>query len=956
MPHHRRTVSTLTSALLVGVALPLATSTTVHADTGSTIYVSQAPMLPACSDTAPDAGSQATPFCSLQLAVDKSQPGQTVQVDFGQYGPLTIHHSGAPGLPITISNASGDWTSRYPIVKGVTLAGVHDITLKGLNIGTAGSAVTVTDSSDITLAGNRVFDQHSVLGALDTGVAVSGSSSAVTVLHNSINGFGQAAVSVGTGASGTTVAGNLVVGDGQGVVVTGAPHTLVSGNTFTGECAGAVALSGGSTGSVVEDDIAFHDGASYANAVTGSPCRQGAGTPEIQVSADSAAGTTLNYNDVLGQGTSQPYLWAGQPHATAADLYTSVGQGQQDLNLDPQLSPSGYVPAFNSPVVDSANADAPGEPATGLHGQPRVDVPGTPDTGTGANTYTDRGAVEAQDPFTLNDLSTPSVEVPLGTAQTFTADVTNPWSTGPVQYSFSVDNVPTVLQQSTSPTFTHTFDSLGGHSVQVTATLPNGATRTAYRGVDANPPGPLAVSAQSMHLGVNGPLVALVDFHIDTPWTITGATVDLGDGHGPFTVPAGSLSSTLQYSGIYAKPGTYPVSAVVTDAGGRTSTAHGLVTVGGVYTPLPPARILATWAGVGSAKGALSVGQTLRLKVTGNGGVPNSAGTPVTAVTLNLTASGATGDGYVTAYGDGSPPPTTDNLTVSASHTTQNQVTVPVSTDGYIDLYNHAAGTQLSADVQGYYTTAGGPGTNTFSTAGPIRLLDTWSGTNVPKRKIGPGGTLTFNVFAAPARLGPDTKAVLLNLTATDATAPSAVTAYKGGTTTPYEASLHAVPGQTVSNLVAVPVASNGTVTLQNASGYVDLTVDLQGVFDNEETGEMVSLPAQRALDTRHGIGAPQAQVGPYGVVKLKVAGVDGIPASAYAVIVNLTALKATQGSYVTAYTSGLPRPSTANVYVGPGRDATDLAVVPIGTDGCVDLFNRAGNVDLLADIQGFFG
>lgn len=42
MPRHRRTVSTLTSALLVGVALPLTASTTAHADPGSTIYVSQA--------------------------------------------------------------------------------------------------------------------------------------------------------------------------------------------------------------------------------------------------------------------------------------------------------------------------------------------------------------------------------------------------------------------------------------------------------------------------------------------------------------------------------------------------------------------------------------------------------------------------------------------------------------------------------------------------------------------------------------------------------------------------------------------------------------------------------------------------------------------------------------------------------------------------------------------------
>ena len=51
-----------------------------------------------------------------------------------------------------------------------------------------------------------------------------------------------------------------------------------------------------------------------------------------------------------------------------------------------------------SPAIDSANSNAPNQPATDLDGKARVDIPGVVNTGAGTRTYDDRGAYEYQIP------------------------------------------------------------------------------------------------------------------------------------------------------------------------------------------------------------------------------------------------------------------------------------------------------------------------------------------------------------------------------------------------------------------------------------------------------------------------------------------------------------------------------------------------------------------------------
>ena len=118
-----------------------------------------------------------------------------------------------------------------------------------------------------------------------------------------------------------------------------------------------------------------------------------------------------------------------------------------------------------------------------------------------------------------------------------------------------------------------------------------------------------------------------------------------------------------------------------------------------------------------------------------------------------------------------------------------------------------------------------------------------------------------------------------------------------------------------------------------------------------------------RLLDTRYGTGAPLKPVPANGTVTLPVAGyggAGGIPADVTAVVLNITVTNTHGSGFITAYDDGDPDgvPTVSNVNYVAGQTVPNLAIVPVGLDGDVDLTNGgtlAGNVDVIADVTGYF-
>jgi hypothetical protein len=82
---------------------------------------------------------------------------------------------------------------------------------------------------------------------------------------------------------------------------------------------------------------------------------------------------------------------------------------------------------------------------------------------------------------------------------------------------------------------------------------------------------------------------------------------------------------------------------------------------------------------------------------------------------------------------------------------------------------------------------------------------------------------------------------------------------------------------------------------------------------------------------------------------------VGSISGNASAVLVNLTGVMPTSATYVSAYPDGSALPISSNLIQAAGTDRAVLALVPVGPDGSIDLYNNVGSINIVADIEGYY-
>ncbi|WP_329497480.1 hypothetical protein [Kitasatospora herbaricolor] len=394
----------------------------------------------------------------------------------------------------------------------------------------------------------------------------------------------------------------------------------------------------------------------------------------------------------------------------------------------------------------------------------------------------------------------------------------------------------------------------------------------------------------------------------------------------------------IGYSGGEPSPGYLPRAFTVTAA---------VPAVKSRFVPVAPARFLDTRDGTGAQRQRVGPGGVLALQVAGVKGIP---ATGVTAVVMNVTAVNPSQDGHVDVYPDGQPVPNVSNLNFAAGQIVPNLVTVPV-VNGKVDLRNSSGSVDLIADVTGYYTDAATGSALTPIT--PSRFLDTRDGTGATQQRVGPGGVVTLQVAGVKGIPAEGVTAVVMNVTAVHPTEAGHVTVYPNGQPLPNVSNLNFAAGQIVPNLVTVPVV-NGKVDLRNSGGSVDLIADVTGYYS--ATGSTFSSAAPvRLLDTRYGAGARAGKVGSDGIVSLPVSGVEGVPAAGVtAVVLNVTVTAPTQESHLTVYPHGVERPGVSNLNFTAGQTVSNLVVVPV-VDGRVAISNNWGDVDVIADLNGWF-
>ncbi|MGC2208099.1 MAG: G1 family glutamic endopeptidase [Candidatus Dormiibacterota bacterium] len=238
----------------------------------------------------------------------------------------------------------------------------------------------------------------------------------------------------------------------------------------------------------------------------------------------------------------------------------------------------------------------------------------------------------------------------------------------------------------------------------------------------------------------------------------------------------------------------------------------------------------------------------------------------------------------------------------------------------------------------------------------PTRLLDT----RTNGETLGPSDSLSLTVTGGSVPVA--ATAVALNVTVTDTTTSSFLTVYPAGGTLPLLSNLNWVSGDTVPNLVIVPVGSGGQVTLYNALGRTDVVVDLEGYFAPEAVGSTagsyVPLTPARITDTRLGSGYPNAgdTMGPNSSLNVQVTGAGDVPSSGVAAaLLNVTVTDTTAPSFLTVSPEGSTPPLASNLNWVDGTTVANRALVPVGPSGEITLFNAAGSTDVVVDVDGYF-
>lgn len=353
------------------------------------------------------------------------------------------------------------------------------------------------------------------------------------------------------------------------------------------------------------------------------------------------------------------------------------------------------------------------------------------------------------------------------------------------------------------------------------------------------------------------------------------------------------------------------------------------------YVALVPHRVLDT-----REAAPLGAGDSLDLTVLGVGGVPEVG---VDAVVLNVTVARPSSDSWLAVYPKGSARPLASNLNFSARQVVANTVIAKVGTDGSVSIYNHTGTTDVIVDVQGWFAADEG-----YTPLVPDRLLDTRESSAVGDDQV---IELTVLGEGGVPRSGVD--AVVLNVTAVRPTETSWLTVFPAGEDTPLASNLNFVRGQNVPNLVIVKVGADGKIAIHNAHGTSHVVVDVQGWFAPAR-GYTSVLPS-RLLDTREDDDIEA--IGAADTIEIDVLGRGGVPdAGVDAVVLNVTATRATVGGWFTVFPAGVETPLASNLNFRSGQTVPNVVIAKVGVDGKVLIENARGLTDAVVDVQGWFG
>ncbi len=219
--------------------------------------------------------------------------------------------------------------------------------------------------------------------------------------------------------------------------------------------------------------------------------------------------------------------------------------------------------------------------------------------------------------------------------------------------------------------------------------------------------------------------------------------------------------------------------------------------------------------------------------------------------------------------------------------------------------------------------------------------------------------------------------AVVANVTVVQPTAEGYLTMYPNGETPGTTSVLNFKPFQNIPNTAILRPGQNGEVSVQLvtplADGAADVVIDISGWFStssyDNSGARVVAIDPVRIYDSAlDQFGAATLRTGANVEIPIRGAhdadtGEDEVvplDPNVVGVIVNLTGVNSFAGSMPThfalvpdAFSSANP-PSTSNLNLVVGQTRANLAILPVGDDGSIRLYNLQGEVRAVVDVAGY--
>ena len=244
------------------------------------------------------------------------------------------------------------------------------------------------------------------------------------------------------------------------------------------------------------------------------------------------------------------------------------------------------------------------------------------------------------------------------------------------------------------------------------------------------------------------------------------------------------------------------------------------------------------------------------------------------------------------------------------------------------------------------------PGASAYVPVSPYRILDTRIGQGFPRR-VNALESFTLALTNVP----PEASAVVLNLTVTTPAGPGFVTVFPTGVARPNASSINVdVAGQTIANLVTVPVGAGDSVDIFSQPS-ADLVADVQGYYtpkDLAQPGRFIPVTPTRLLDTR--VPNP-IRFGPLAAddqIDVDVAGLAGLPADATGAALKVTVTESIASGFWTLFPTGTAQPTVSNRNVeGTGSTIANQVLATLG-GGRTTVFSQSGG-QLIIDLVGWF-